>query len=239
MARKVTRHDMKHDEFVSTVGRITIWAEENLMTLVWAAMGLLVTVALGYGVWAWREHRQIQGETALSAVEQAFTADVGEVAVGGAETFPSEREKYQAVVERADEVIREHGSTAAGERARYYRGLALFESGQLVEAREALEAFVARDPDHFLAPLARRKIAETYEQEGDLEAACERYRDLTTVSAPEFPTELAYLDLGRCLFARGERDGAAEAYRSLLDEFPDSAYAGEARNKLLDIEPGL
>ena len=87
MARKVTRHDMKHDEFASSVGRIILWAEENMMTVVWAVMGVLVTVALGYGVWAWREHRQIQGLLDLIANSGGATAEAA-ARVHGAMVLP-------------------------------------------------------------------------------------------------------------------------------------------------------
>jgi len=142
-ARKITRHDMKHDEFVSFVGRITIWAEENLMTLVWGAAGILVTFGVGYAAWSWRDHTQIEGETALAQVELAFAATVGETAAApGTESFATADEKYQTVLERADAVVEDHGSTKAAEVARYYRGLAYFEMGELEQARVHLEARV-------------------------------------------------------------------------------------------------
>ena len=78
-ARKITRHDMKHDEFVSFVGRISIWAEENLMTLVWGAVGILVTFGVGYAAWSWREHTQIEGETALART----STSAKEIRLGG------------------------------------------------------------------------------------------------------------------------------------------------------------
>ncbi len=78
--RKVTRHEIKHDEFVSAVGRIAIWAEENLMLLVWSAGGLLVAVGIVYGIWSWREGRLLQGEAAFLEVRTAYEGTVGSAA---------------------------------------------------------------------------------------------------------------------------------------------------------------
>jgi len=237
-ARKITRHDMKHDEFVSFVGRITIWAEENLMTLVWGAAGILVTFGVGYAAWSWRDHTQIEGETALAQVELAFAATVGETAAApGTESFATADEKYQTVLERADAVVEDHGSTKAAEVARYYRGLAYFEMGELEQARVHLEEFVDRNSNHFLAPLCRRKIAAAFELEGNLAEACARYRDLVVVETLAFPAGLALMDLGRCLTAQSDRVGAAEAFQHLLDDHPESPYAAEARQQLLDVRP--
>jgi len=86
-------------------------------------------------------------------------------------------------------------------------------------------------------PLCRRKIAETYELEGNLAEACARYRDLVVVETLSFPAGLALMDLGRCLKAQGDRPGAAEAFQHLLDDHPESPYAAEARQQLLEIQP--
>ena len=87
-----------------------------------------------------------------------------------------------------------------------------------------------------LAPLCRRTIAETYELEGTLAEACARFRDLIVVETLEFPAGIALMDLGRCLTAQGDRVGAAEAYKHLLDDHPESPYAPEARQKLLEVQ---
>ena len=234
---RITRHDMKQDEFVSTVGRITRWAEENVKLIaVWVG-GVLATVVLVFGFWAWRENRFMAGEAALSGAVEAYAANVGAEGTSTTlETFPTRDEKYRAVLERADEVIRDHGSTPSGERARYYRGLALFETGDRVGARAALEEFVDRNARSFLAPHARRKIAIIDESEGNLQQACDSYRELTDVDVLEFPTEMALIDLGRCLRESGSTAEAIEAYQRIVDDYPGSTYASDAQQRLQELQ---
>lgn len=233
--RKITRHEMKQDEFVSTVGRLTLWAEDHLAQIGWAAGGLVAAAALVLGVWSWRTSRALAGEAALAGVVEAYAASVGE-AGGASESFPSRDAKFRAVLERADAVLRAQGSSPVAERARYYRGLALFELGQMADARQALQDFADRNRGSFLAPHARRKLAAIDEREGNLAQACDTYRQLTEVQVAEFPPELALIDLGQCLTASGAPDGAAEAFRKVIDQYPDSTYAADAQQRLLELE---
>jgi TolA-binding protein len=238
---KITRQEIKKDEFVSTVGRLMEWAEENVRTLLLTIGGILLVILAGFGIYRWQESRQMAAETALDRVTEAYHGTVGdEGTVGGidpgAENFATDSERIDAAVQRADEVIDAYGSTAAGERARYYRALALFEGDRLDDAEQGLDEFLSRNPGHFLAPFARWKQAQILEQRGDRAAACEGYRGLLEVQVPEFPNELAFLDLGRCLNDLGEPGQAADAYRRMLDEYPESLYATDARQRLVEIE---
>ena len=232
---RITRREIKHDEFVTTVGKITGWVEANSRLLLVGAACAVGLFLAGYGIFAWRESRYMRAEAALGRVTEAFHATVGGDAPGD-EAFATDAERYAAAVERADEVITSYGSTPAGQRARYYRALALYDGGQLDPAREAFDDFLARHSDHFLAPFARWKLGQIRERQGDLEGACDAYRELLEVEVPEFPNEVAYLDLARCLRSMGESVQAADTYRRMLDQYPESLYANDARQQLVEIE---
>lgn len=234
--RKVTRHEIKHDEFVTGVGKATIWIEDHWAKVLLAIGGVAGLALLLYGGWAWRESRATAGEAALAAVETAFSANVG--AGDAANSYPTSSAKFGAVRDLADAVIAGHGSTPAGERARYFRALAMFEMGDLAGARRELEAFADRNPGHFLVGHAQRKIAETYEREGNHAEACERYRKLGDTPPAGFPAETALFDLARCEAARQNPAEAAAACRRIVSEFPDCAYVADARAMLTDLGQG-
>jgi len=234
--RKVTRHEVKHDEFVTGVGQASIWIEDHWRKVLLAIGGVVGLAALVYGGWVWRASRAEAGEVALAAVETAFSAEVG--AGESANSYPTSSAKFGAVRDLADVVIAGHGSTPAGERARYYRALALFEMGDLPGSRRELEGFVDRNPGHFLAGQAERKIAETYEREGNLAEACDRYRKLAETTPAGFPPEIVLYDLARCEAARGNPQEAAAACRRIVSEFADSGYAADARALLTELGQG-
>jgi tetratricopeptide (TPR) repeat protein len=238
--RRITRKEMKQDEFVSTVGQMTRWVEDHMTKLLWGAAGLVVIILLGYAIWSWRARQAMEGHAALSVVVETYAAPVGSAAPAtpGEITYATAEEKFRTVMAQADEVIEEHGSTDAGPLARLYRGLAAFELGEAQTARSDLGQFLGSNPSHFLAPQVQRKLAELDERDGNLERACATYRELTERPTPGLPTELSLLDLGRCLAAQGQRQESSATYQRILDEFPDSVYTTEARESLLKLEEG-
>jgi tetratricopeptide (TPR) repeat protein len=238
--RKITRKEMKQDEFVSTVGRITMWVEEHLIALLWGAAAVLAVVALGYAVISWRTNRAMEAHGALSVVVETYGSPVGSAVPEnpGQATFTTEEDKFRTVMALADGVIQNHGSTDAGQIARLYRGLAAFELDENEEARADLEAFLAANPSHFLAPQVRRKLAEMDELAGNLDQACEAFRQLSQQASPVLPEELSLLDLARCLAANGEREESTATYQRILDDFPGSVYVSEARTSLQKLEEG-
>lgn len=238
--RKLTRKEMKQDEFVSTVGRITLWVEEHLSTLLWGAAAVVVVVALGYGFVSWRTSRAMEAHGALSVVVETYSAPVGSVVPEnpGQATFATAEDKFRTVLLLADGVIQKHGSSDAGQLARLYHGLAAFELEENETARDDFETFLAGNASHFLAPQARRKLAEMDERAGNLDQACDAYRQLTRQASAVLPEELSLLDLARCLAAKGEREESGATYQRILDDFPGSVYVTEARNSLQKLEEG-
>ena len=236
--RRLTRKEMKQDEFVSTVGKLTQWLEEKLHYVLWGAAGLVVLILAGFGLWSWQSAQEMRGQAALAALVETYGADAGSDAAGlpGAPTFATDQDKYRAVLVQAEQVMEEHGSTEAGEVGRFYRGLAHFELGSSDDARADFEEFQRRNPGHFLAPQARRKLAEVEERDGNLEAACNHYQALTESPARALPEEQSLIDLGRCLARKGDRTASSATYQRILDEFPDSIYATEARDSLSKLE---
>jgi tetratricopeptide (TPR) repeat protein len=202
---------------------------------------LAVVFLAVYGFWSWRGHRALEGQAALASLQEIYDAPISapaESATPETLTYPSADDKYRALVARADEVLEDHGSTEGGRMALYYRGLARFELEEGAEARADLEEFLRENPRHFLADLVRRKLAALDEREGNLERACSTYRELSLAPTTELPQELALLDLARCLSLSGSLEESRATYQRVVDEFPESLYAGEARESLQALDEG-
>ena len=227
--RKITRKEMKQDEFVSSVSRITLWMEEHLDKILWGAAAVVVVGLLSFWFASWRSNKALQAQAALASVVETYGAEVGPTASSpGAVAFLTEEDKFRTVIAQADSVVAEHGSTDAGQIARVYRGLAHFELGEDEEARADFEGFLSKNGSHYLAPQVRRKLAQ----------ACSEFRDLSERPTPVLPAELSLLDLAGCLAAKGDRDGSIATYQRILDEFPQSIYVSEARSSLEKLQAG-
>src|SRR5689334_17843275 len=125
-ARRITRKEMKRDEFVTAMGRITVWLEEHAReALILAAV--LAAAAVGsvffYQFLAQREEKAsallARGVETLHAPVQGAVAP----ATGGGPSFGSSDEKNRAVVDQMDALLQTYPRSRAGRLALYYKGL--------------------------------------------------------------------------------------------------------------------
>ncbi len=103
-------------------------------------------------------------------------------------------------------------------------GLAAMADGDFDGARRALER-VRDDRARIWSSLA---LAELDALSGDARSACERYRRLARAHVS--PT--AMFRWGECLENSGRADEASDVYRSIVEEFPGTPEAAQARAKL-------
>ena len=70
MNQRLTRKEIKRDDFTSAVGRGVEYAESHVMTIVYAVVGVLVLVAIGVGISYWRASQaQSAGQALAKAVK--------------------------------------------------------------------------------------------------------------------------------------------------------------------------
>ena len=113
-------------------------------------------------------------------------------------------------------------------RATYYGALSRLELGQYAEAEKTLKEIQARgaglEPD-----LARLALAEVYRRSGQIDKAVEAYRAFASNPAASLPRDQALLSAAQTLEDARRFAEARAAYRQLVEEFPASVFAAEAR----------
>ena len=92
----------------------------------------------------------------------------------------------------------------------------------------------AKGKKSYTAPLAYLNAAVSYENINDLDNAEKYYK--YAVSAKDFlMASHAEFSLGRVREAKGDTDGAIEAYRSLLGKNPDTSWGNLAKTRLIAL----
>ncbi|MCZ6779044.1 MAG: tetratricopeptide repeat protein [Acidobacteria bacterium] len=242
MAReRLTRQEIKHDEFVSFVVRMANWLEDNRRIVIPAVVGLVLVMVLGAGGRAWWQAREQKALSALGEVEGRYNATVeGEQQQVFQDTsaglsYPTREEKYQAVLESVDELTEKYRTGAAVTQAIYYRGLALRQMDRHEEAVTAFEEVLSRRPSPLARALSRVALAETHEASGLWSEAESVYRMLFDEAPAIFPREMALLGRARCLEQVNELAEAKALYNQLIDSYPNSPYEREARQRLEEL----
>jgi hypothetical protein len=117
-----------------------------------------------------------------------------------------------------------------GLRARYYAALSRIELGQYDEAEKALKELQGRGSG-LESELARVALAGLYRRSGKVDQAVEAYRGLATNPAANVPRDFALLSAAQALEDAKRWAEARAAYRQLVEDFPASVYATEARQR--------
>jgi TolA-binding protein len=235
--KKELKRQIKQDDLREGVEHAGQWAvghsdELRIGVLVVAVVGLLIG-----GIAYFQQHRKAEAERAFSDAAQIFHGQVkGEQAEpapapASAETYATEKEKYEKAMGAFDGVYRRYGSTPPGQRARYYSALCAMELGKYADADKELREIASKGGDSLEPALARLALAESARRQGHAQDAIEAYRKLVEDTKQPLPRDHALMRLATLLEETEKRAEARDAYRKLVEDFPRSVYAPEARQR--------
>jgi tetratricopeptide (TPR) repeat protein len=238
MAR-ITRKEIKHDEFVDSTWRIVERLEQNIRPIIIGGVAIVVLVAVASGVLAWQKARSKAGADLLSRGQAALVAPVAveqspQPDAPYTPTFQSEQARYEEALERLSRAAESGG--APGRVAHYLRGVALLEAGRTGEAVEVLERAADRlGDDPTIGGAVRARLAHAYQQSGKQDAAAEIWRELADEDGA-FPADLALLELARLHQALGDVSAARDTYNELIEVHADSPLRSQAEEGLAELE---
>jgi tetratricopeptide (TPR) repeat protein len=242
--KRELKRQIREDEFKTGVEHAVEWVRTHLEQVRLALVVAVVAGGILLGLSTFRTQRTRSSEAAFAAAIETFQTPVeGELAEGterpSGPLFRTGEEKFTKAAAGFDGVARQWPSLPAGRRARYYAALCRIELGDLANAGSALADLVARrDEAPLEAALARMALADLDQRAGRIEKAIDAYRQMADDSTLPLPRDYALMRLGATLedARRGEEAGAS--YRRLVEEFPQSVYAAEARRRMEHLQAG-
>lgn len=232
MAR-LTRHDLKEDEFVSTVESFQRFVKENSSQIL---TGIAAAVVVLAGVVGWRtysERQEAAASTELATALKTFKAPVSAAPVNlfnGAQPaqpegqFSTDQDKYKAALAQFNQVVAKYPRQKAAGFARYHVGLCQEALGQDENARKTLET-ASHSSDKETAALAGMALAGELAKAGKTADAIKVYQNLADHPASTVPRGTALLaeaDLlrstqpaqARALYERVEKEFSGDPYLS-------------------------
>ena len=236
MDRGIKKH-IKEDEIVTGFQKMLVWAGAHRDEVRLTA-GIVVLLAAVAGGLAWytsqRRHvASVAFADAFEILQAPVTADLP----AGADqptglSFPTSEEKYQKAAAAFEGIERRYASLPVGQRARYFGALARIELGDSATAETVLKDMAARREAGALEPaLARLALAELYRRVGKLDQAIDAYQQFAGDAAVPLPRDYALMGLGTAQEEAAKPADARATYERLLQEFPASVYAPEARRR--------
>jgi TolA-binding protein len=245
--KSTERHKLKENEFARSVAsaRDALSTRGRDITRVLVAAAVIVAVIVGYSLW--RGSRNAKAEAALAGGLAIFEAPVVPLAapapgsplpVQQAGTYQTERAKYEAALPRLLEAADAYPNTDAGVTARYYAASALASLGRFAEAEQRYQEVVDKAGRSIYGHTGRLGLADAQAAQGKYDSAITIYRELSTDTSSQVPVDGVLMALGRTYAQAGRADEAARAFSRIVDEFPQSVYAADARRERDEVRKG-
>jgi len=231
------RHELKQNEFAETAMQVVQWMTANREKAI--GLGILIAVVVaGVGGYAWWRNSTNNQAGALlgvaAAIAQAPIAPAPTVpgATQQAGTYPSEAARLDAALPAYEEVVSKYPGTAAALTARYAIATELLDGGRASEAEQKFLEVEQAAGSSLYGPLARLGRGQALVGQAKYDEAIALLTELAADRSSQLPLDGVLVQLARASAKAGRIDDARAAFRRIVDEFPASTYAAEARQEL-------
>ncbi len=227
MAR-VSRRELKEDEFIHGFEETLEFLEEQKATLI--ALALVVVLGAGAlgSLWWYGRRQEARASIALGRGLEIFSAPIRANPAAAPDafgpSFASEKEKYEAAQREFARLRREFSGTTVAVIAKHYEALALVQLGEQDKGIGMLEE-VSRAANRERAAVAKLHLGSLYEKSGRVEDARKLYRALAADPTLSVPRPVALLALADSLAGTSpaEARNLYEEVKRLVGESPVSS----------------
>lgn len=233
MNQRLTRKEIKRNEFVEAIERSASFVERNARALVVGAVAVAVAVIAAFGVWSWMKSRGGEANEALTEALEVYRPE-DPAAAGDDPALATEEARRARAAEKFEAVRDDYGFTDAADVAAVYLGRIAAEGGDLERARDLWEDFVDEHGDTLLGREIRLNLIALTREQGRAEAAAADLEAMLAAAPDdrELPGDVVLYELAVTYDELGQEEQAAATYRRLIEEYPRSAYVGLARQRV-------
>lgn len=235
--KRVERHHLKQNEFVTAVASATRWYGQNRQKVNMGAVALVVIFLIGTGYFWWQKRSAEQAGEMLGIAMTIYQAPIVPPssvpgAVQQAGTYPSEKARYEAALAAFQNVATTYASSPAGIAARYHAAETLFSLGRAAEAHAEYQAVIDKGGDSVYGRMAHLGLANVMLAEGQGDQAVKMYEDLAANRDTIVPVDGVLMQLGAAYEKLGKKTEARTTYKRIVDEFPESPLVQAARQQM-------
>lgn len=245
--KSIERHKLKENEFARTVAHAREAMQSRGRDVGTIAVVVIVALALAAGYGWWRQSRNAKANALLAealVVEQAPVVAPAAPAPGSplpvqqTGTFSTDQARLEAALPKLITAADAYPNTEAGIAARYHAGSVLAELGRYSEAEQRYREVLDKGGSGLYGRTARLGLADVLVSQGKFDDAIKLYQEVSTDSQSQLPIDGVLMQLGRAYMKAGKKSEAAHAFTRIVDEFPQSLYAADARREMEAAKKG-
>ena len=241
MNQRLTRQDMKRNELSTALGKGYEYAESHGRTIL-MAVGALLAVALLVGVFTmYRNNQAEKGNTALAKAIEVYQAPIDPAAPKPDDpvspTFADSAARQAKAKELFQKLRDDYGSTVAGDIAEVYLAQIAVAEGKPDEARQLWNDFLGDHGDHLLAGETRVNLIRLDRSQGKAKEVEQSLTAMLDEAEPPLPLDIVLNELALTQEQLGKTQEAVQSYQRIVDEFPQSPFARDARQRIGALDP--
>jgi tetratricopeptide (TPR) repeat protein len=234
MKRELKRQ-IKQDELRTGLEKAGLWMRAHSREVQMTAVAVVVLVGAALLVQNFRARQDASAQASFSKAIETFRAPLATELAPGAEqpatTYATSEEKYRKALSEF-EAVEKSSSGEMRQRARYYAALSRVELGELQAAEKSLSELAGRkDKDDLVPSLARLALADLHRRSGQAPKSIDAYRQMLDDTSFLLPRDHVLLKLAAAQEEANRLEEARASYERLVQEYPGSVYAGEARQR--------
>jgi predicted negative regulator of RcsB-dependent stress response len=241
MNQRLTRQDMKRNELSTALGKGYDYAESHGRTILIAAGSLLALALLAGFFYMYRNSQAEKGNTALARAIEVYQAPIDPAAPKPDDPvnpiFADEAARQTKAKALFQELYEKYGSTVAGDVASVYLAQIAMAENQPDRARELWNNFLDENSEHLLAGQTRVNLIRLDRSQGKGEAVAQTLTAMLDEAEPPLPMDVILNELATTQEQLNKTQEAVQSYQRILDEFPQSPYAREARERIVALDP--
>jgi TolA-binding protein len=240
--KSTERHRLKENEVASWFVRLTETYEANKNPITIGLVGVVVIAVAIVGFVMWRGQTSSQAAAMLADAMTAERAQValppapGATAPAPAGSYPNETARNEAALAKFMVVANAYPSSDAGIAARYHAAAMLTALGRYPEAQLRYQEVIDRGGQSVYGQMAKLGKADAEVAAGKFDGAIAVYKQLSADKEGPLPVDGILMQLGRACDAAGKAADARQAFKRIVDEFPQSSYSAEAQRALEQIK---
>ncbi len=243
--KSTERRHLKDNELALRVAAAREYIEPRQKQIAGVLVALVVIAIAVLAVVALRQRSSSEGEDLLAQAMVALNARVVPAQPGtptdlpaaatfnATGTFSTEEAKLKAALPKLKAAADTYPDAKAGITARYHLAGAYAALGQYPEAIREFDDVIERAGDDSLyGRMAKLGKADTQTRANQIDAAIASWKELAAQKDENLPQDAILMELGRAYVQKGNKDEATKTLTELVEQHPDSVYAGEARQEL-------
>lgn len=211
----------------SGLGQVSKFTRENQKSLTFIVAAIVVMIAV-YVLYQklYLAPREVTAATQMRVAQESWAKKDWDKAIKGDAGYPG-----------FEKIISEYSNTKAANLANFYLGVAYLNKGEYHKAIDYLSDY--RGDDSMLAAEALGSTGDAYVELKDYENAASYFKKAVDKADNDFLSPLYLKKLGLVYEATNDNQAAAEAYKSIKKDYPNSteaqsvdAYIARAEAKL-------